>query len=74
MPSSDQDPCGHEQPADIEDLPYRTSSGRELTTTWLEAAANEAEEGYDPSQFRPRNVVAPVHHVHDTDEVTSGES
>jgi hypothetical protein len=54
--------------------PYLTSGGRELTTTWIEAAANEAEEGYDISRFHPRNVVAPVHHVHDTDEVNSGES
>lgn len=44
------------------------------TRTWIEAQANEAEEGYDISRLTPRNVVAPVHHVHDTDEVNSGES
>jgi hypothetical protein len=52
----------------------KTRDGRELTRTWVEAQANEAEEGYDISLFKPRNVVPEVHHVHDTDEVNGGES
>ena len=67
---SDQDPCGHEQPADIESLPPLAS----LTRTWVEAQANEAEEGYDVSQLVPRNVGPSVHHVHDTENVNSTET
>lgn len=53
---------------------FYTHLGRQLTRTWIEAQANEAEEGYDIERLTPRNVVPQVHHVHDTDEVSGGET
>jgi len=70
MQSSD-DECGHELPAD---MPFAPLDVEFPTRTWVEAQANEAEEGYDISQLEPRNVSGEVHHVHDTEEVTGGDS
>jgi len=49
-----------------------TRAGRELTRTWVEAQANEAEEGYDVDQLR--NVGPSVHHVHDDETVSGGDT
>lgn len=76
MPSSDE--CGHELPPDLtyDELPMAsamtTRAGRELTRTWIEAQANEAEEGYDVDQLR--NVGPSVHHVHDDETVSGGDT